>query len=114
MLKAADLVLVASNCRVVALNKATGAQVWESVLITNFFKLGETFVTVAFDDSGVFAHTINETFRLDLQTGKILWQQKVASLGRGVASIALSGTSGKDASAFANIAARRSESSGGE
>ncbi len=75
---------------------------------------GETFVTVAFDDSGVFAHTINETFRLDLQTGKIVWQQKVASLGRGVASIALSGTLGRDASAFANIAARRSQNSGGD
>ena len=112
MLKADDLVIVASNCRVVALHKATGAQAWEALLISSFFKLGETFVTVAFDDSGVFAHTINETFRLDLQTGKIVWQQKVASLGRGVASIALSGSSGKDASAFANIAARQRQSSG--
>jgi len=111
-MKAADLVIIASNCRVVALQKATGVQLWEAVLNSSFFKIGETFVTVAFDDTGVYAHTINETFCLDLQSGRIIWQQKLASLGRGVASIALSGTSGADASAFAQIAARKRESSG--
>jgi outer membrane protein assembly factor BamB len=113
-MKAADLVIIASNCRIIALQKKTGALAWEAVLNSSFFKMGETFVTVAFDDTGVYAHTINETFCLNLATGQVIWQQKLPSLGRGVASIALSTTSGADASAFAQIAARKRESSGGD
>jgi len=113
-MKAADLVIIASACKVVALQKATGTPIWETTLNSSFFKMGETFVTVAFDDTGVYAHTINEAFCLNLVSGQIIWQQKLPALGRGVASIALSGTSGADASAFAQIAARKRESSGGD
>ena len=110
-MNASELVIIASSCRVIALRKNDGQQVWEAVLNSSFFKLGETFVTVAFDSSGVYAHTINETFCLDLQTGRILWQKKLASLGRGVASIAVNGSSTADASSFAQIAMRARQSS---
>jgi len=113
-MNAADIVVVASVCKVAAFHKADGRQIWETVLVSGFFKFGETFVTLALDESGVYAHTKNELFRLDLLTGKVLWQQKVASLGRGVASMAVLGTAnGTTTSAFAHLEAqRRAQNSG--
>jgi len=111
-MKASDLVVLGSSCRVIALHKATGEQIWETVLVSVFFKFGDPFVTLVVDDTGVYAHTINETFCLDLLTGRILWQKKIASLGRQVASLAMAGvTSGPAASSAAHMAAQKRQSS---
>jgi outer membrane protein assembly factor BamB len=112
-MNAADLVLVASNYQVIALHKADGEQVWATALVTGFFNVGERFVSVALDETGVYAHTKNEMFRLDLLTGKVLWQKKLPELGRDVASVAILGTSnGPSQADRARISASRRESSG--
>ena len=110
---AADLIVVASNYRVIALSKTTGDQIWETMLIPVFFKVGDSFVSVAVDDTGVYAHTSNQMFRLNLLTGEILWQKKLPSL-RGLAtpSIAFLGmTSSASTPSFANNI-RRTQSDG--
>ena len=91
-MNASDNVLVASNYNVIALRKSDGGELWQTTLVTGMFNLGERFISVALDETGVYAHTKNEMFRLDLLTGKILWQKKLPSLGRDVASVAILGT----------------------
>ncbi len=114
-MRASNLVIIAAKCRVAALNKSDGALLWETALNESFFKMGETFVSVAFDDTGVYAHTLNEAFCLDIDTGRIVWRQKLVNLGRSVASVVLSGKPSSDATNYAEIAAirRRQSNDGG-
>ena len=106
----ADLLLVASNRTVAAFHKADGRQLWETVLVPGLFKFGESFVTLVLDESGIYAHTKNELFRLDPLTGKVVWQKEVPSLGRTVASMAVLHSTSEPASAFAHIDAQRRKS----
>jgi outer membrane protein assembly factor BamB len=114
-MKAVDVVVVASKYRVAAFRKADGVQLWETVLIEGFFKIAGPFVTLAMDDSGIYAHVSNKLFRLDLMTGKILWMKETPTLGWDIASLALAGSMvSSTTSAFAKIdMERKRESSGG-
>jgi outer membrane protein assembly factor BamB len=111
----ADLILVAANYRVIALSKATGEQLWETVLIPGIFKIGESFVSLAMDDTGIYAHTSNQMFRLEVESGKILWKKKLSSLGGLMsASIASLGTSpAVNVPAIAKLIQSRRQSDGG-
>ncbi|HEY0256021.1 MAG TPA: PQQ-binding-like beta-propeller repeat protein [Candidatus Methylacidiphilales bacterium] len=106
----ADLLIVASNRTVAAFHKTDGRQLWETVLAPGLFRLGEPFVTLIFDGSGLYAHTKSELFRLDPLTGRILWQKEASSLGRSVGSMAVLGGTSEPASAFAHIDAQRRKS----
>jgi outer membrane protein assembly factor BamB len=69
---------------VVALDRATGAEVWRS-------ELGGDFVNVALQDGDLYAATKGELFCLDPATGAIRWQNQLKGLGRGLITIAGSG-----------------------
>ena len=114
-MKADEILVLAGNFRVAAFSKANGEQIWETVLMTGFFKMGGPFVTLAVDETGIYAHVSNELFRLDLATGKILWQKKITTLGRDVASLALLGDKvASTTSAFARVNLDRQRNSSGD
>jgi outer membrane protein assembly factor BamB len=118
-MNAADLVLVTSDYKVIALQKRDGLQIWETVLVSGFFKPMAPFITLAMDDTGVYAHTNNELFRLELSTGAILWRKEL-STGRwiktkGIASIAMLGAGGGSVSAqAAKISSDRNRARAGD
>lgn len=80
--------ILAVKHTVIAFEKETGAQLWTRNLGSG---MTGDFVTVVADTSRVYAHTHGEMFCLDLATGAVLWQDRLAGLGYGIASIALPG-----------------------
>jgi outer membrane protein assembly factor BamB len=82
---------------VVALDPASGSEVWRTKL-----KRSE-FVTVSPAGSVVFAGAGGELFCLDATAGQILWHNRLKGLGHGL--IAFAGSD--EAASAAAIAARR-------
>ena len=116
-MKADDIILVTVGYKVVAVAKATGEQLWETALVTRFFKPMDPFVTLLIDESGVYAHTDEQLFRLDLLTGNILWKKSLPSgkwiKAAGVSSLATLGEKSNEALAAQKIAYRRNNSDSG-
>ena len=81
-MKPSDLVFVGIKGSVVALNRASGQQVWATHL------KGSDFVNVVFQDGAVLATCYGEIFCLDPLTGKALWHNPLKGFGTGLASIA--------------------------
>ena len=81
-MKISDLVFVGIGKSVVALNRATGEQVWATRL------KGYDFVNVVLDGGKIFASTCGEIFCLDPFTGDVLWHNPLKGFGTGLASIA--------------------------
>lgn len=73
---------------VVALDRATGQEVW-CVGLT-----GSDFVNVAVEEGAVLAATKGELFCLDPATGQIRWHNPLKGLGRGLITIASPGGQG--------------------
>jgi outer membrane protein assembly factor BamB len=71
------------NC-VVALDAATGAELWRVKL------KGQDFVTVLFDGQSLIAANAGEVFGLDPQDGGMLWHNNMKGLGLGLVSLASS------------------------
>jgi len=67
---------------VVALNRATGQQVWATHL------KGWSFVNVVVEDRRVYASCYGEIFCLDPLTGNALWHNSLKGFGTGLATIA--------------------------
>jgi outer membrane protein assembly factor BamB len=67
---------------VVALDRATGQQLWRA------FLAGSDFVNVMLDEDRVIAATKGELFCLDATTGKLLWRNKLPGMGWGLIAIA--------------------------
>jgi outer membrane protein assembly factor BamB len=67
---------------VLALDRATGQEIWRSSL------KGGDFVNVAAIEGDVFATTKGELFCLDAATGHIRWHNPLKGLGLGLVSIA--------------------------
>jgi outer membrane protein assembly factor BamB len=70
---------------VLALDRATGAEVWISEL------KGSDFVNVAIVDGDVYAATKGELFCLDAATGATRWHNPLRGYGWGLISIATAG-----------------------
>ena len=70
---------------VVALDRATGAQIWITSL------KGSDFVNVMLDDDDLYASSKGELYCLDPATGHIRWHNPLKGLGWGLVSIATSG-----------------------
>jgi len=70
---------------VIALNSATGREVWAKELT------GSDFVNVVLNGSDLLAATHGELFCLDPQTGIIRWHNKLKGYGWGLVSIAAAG-----------------------
>ena len=80
-----DCVFVGIKGSVVALNRATGQQVWAMSL------KGSSFVNVVVEDGAILASTQGEIFCLDPLTGTVVWHNPLKGFGLGLASIATQG-----------------------
>jgi outer membrane protein assembly factor BamB len=66
----------------VAIDRATGSEVWRTKL------RGSDFVNVAIDERDVFASTRGRLYCLDSTTGTIRWENELKGLGWGLVGIA--------------------------
>jgi outer membrane protein assembly factor BamB len=71
--------------QVLALDRATGEEVWRTEL------KGSNFVNVVLLDRELLASTRGELFALDPATGEIRWRNKLKGLGTGILTIAVPG-----------------------
>ncbi len=81
-MKTSELVFIGIKGSVVALNRATGEQVWTTHL------KGSEFVNVVVDGGILLATTQGEVFCLDPLTGNGLWHNRLKGFGTGLATIA--------------------------
>ena len=81
-MKTSDLVFIGIKGSVVALNRATGEQVWATHL------KGTDFVNVVIQEGAVLASCYGEIFCLDSLTGDALWHNPLKGFGLGLATIA--------------------------
>ena len=81
-MKSSELIFIGIKGSVVALNRATGAQVWADHL------KGSDFVNVVVEDGKLYATTSGEVFCLDPLTGEGLWHNPLKGYGTGLATIA--------------------------
>ena len=75
-------VFIGVNGTVLAIDRATGQEVWRVAL------KGSDFVNVALQDGDLFAATHGELFCLDVATGHIRWHNPLKGLGWGLVTIA--------------------------
>jgi outer membrane protein assembly factor BamB len=81
-MKTSGLVFIGIKGSVVALNRATGQQVWATKL------KGSDFVNVVLEDGAVLASCRGEIFCLDPRTGIRMWHNSLKGFGIGLATIA--------------------------
>ena len=81
-MKTSDLVFIGIKGSVLALDRATGQQVWATHL------KGSDFVNVVIRDGAVLASCYGEIFCLDPLTGDALWHNPLKGFGLGLATIA--------------------------
>jgi outer membrane protein assembly factor BamB len=81
-MKTAQMIFVGIKGSVVALNRATGQQVWATRI------MGYDFVNVMLDEGKIFATCRGEIFSLDPLTGQVLWHNPLKGFGTGLATIA--------------------------
>jgi hypothetical protein len=82
-MKTEQLVFIGIKGSVVALNRATGKQVWATRL------KGWDFVNVVVQEGTVLASSSGEIFSLDPFTGVVMWHNPLKGFGTGLATIAM-------------------------
>ncbi|HWA25109.1 MAG TPA: PQQ-binding-like beta-propeller repeat protein [Lacunisphaera sp.] len=95
------------KAHVVAVDKATGATLWQTKLKSGMGS-GDRFVSLLVQDGRVFAHTYGELFCLDRDTGAILWKNELAGLGYDIAVLASDGGGNLSASMIAALKRKKS------
>jgi outer membrane protein assembly factor BamB len=75
------LLFVGIRGRVVALDRYTGDEVWR-------VQFGSDYLTVFWDGEALFAATAGEIWRMEPDTGDLLWHNKMRGLGQGLVSLA--------------------------
>jgi outer membrane protein assembly factor BamB len=103
LMKTSDLVFIGIKGSVVALNRATGEQVWATHL------KGSDFVNVVLQNEAVLASCYGEIFCLDPLTGNASWHNPLKGFGRGLATMALEGSPGSGAALVLAEKRRRDE-----
>jgi outer membrane protein assembly factor BamB len=88
-----NTLFVGVNAHVVAIDKSTGATLWQTKLKGGLTS-GARFVSLLVQDGRVYAHTYGELFCLDQETGAILWKNGLGGLGYDMATLASEGASG--------------------
>jgi outer membrane protein assembly factor BamB len=81
-MKITDLVFIGIKGSVIALNRATGEQVWIRRL------KGADFVNLVLDRETILASCYGEIFCLDALTGAALWHNPLKGFGLGLTTIA--------------------------
>ena len=102
-MKTAQLVFIGIKGSVVALNRATGQQVWATRL------KGSDFVNVVLLDGSVLATCRGEVFCLDPLTGVLKWHNPLKGFGTGLATIAAEGAAGSSSAPVLEEKRRRDE-----
>jgi PQQ-like domain len=102
-MKTLELVFVGIKGSVVALNRATGEQVWATRLKST------DFVNVVLQDELVFATTNGEIYCLAPVAGDVLWHNQLKGYGTGLATIATSENTGSGSTAAMAEKRRRDE-----
>src|SRR6266536_5972717 len=87
-MKSSELVFVGIRGSVVALNRATGQQVWATRL------KGSDFVNITFQNGLLLASCSGEIFSLDPLTGEGQWHNPLKGFGTGLATIATEPSAG--------------------
>jgi outer membrane protein assembly factor BamB len=82
-MKTSDLIFVGIKGKVVALDRATGVQVWATHL------KGVDLVNVVVQNGMVLAMCYGELFCLDPLTGDAIWHNPLKGYGIGLATIAM-------------------------
>lgn len=82
-----NVVYLGVKAHVVAIDKNTGATLWQTKLKGGFAG-GERFVTILAEENRVFAHTCGELFCLDAVSGRMLWNNRLEGLSYDIASLA--------------------------
>ncbi len=90
-MKTSDLVFIGIKGSVLALDRATGQQVWATHL------KGYDFVNVTVQSGAVLASCYGEVFCLDPLTGAGLWHNPLKGFGTGLAAIATDAQPGQAA-----------------
>jgi outer membrane protein assembly factor BamB len=80
-MRSPPLVFIGIKGSVVALNRATGQQVWATHL------KGSDFVNVVLQDGAVLASCYGEIFCLDPLTGTPIWHNPLKGFGTGLATM---------------------------
>jgi glucose dehydrogenase len=81
-----ELVYIGVKNSVLALDRATGVEVWRTKLPKVRFKVSD-FVGLAQDGDALFATFSGEVFCLDAATGAVRWHNSLPKLGVGVVSV---------------------------
>ena len=92
-----DRLFIGVGGHVVAIDPASGSEIWRTKLKAS------SFVTVWLSATGLFAGAGGELFCVDPSTGSILWRNRLKGLGTGV--VAFSGST--DAVVEAALVAQR-------
>ena len=100
-----DLLFIGIRGAVLALDKQSGARVWE----TNLESSG--FVTLLVEGNQVFAGTHGKVFCLNAATGELLWQDGLRGYGYGLLSLATQSQSVNPSTAAAEEDRRQKEAS---
>ncbi len=79
---ALNIIYLGIKGNVVALNRATGEELWRTTL------KGSDFVNVVLDGNQLYATTKGEIFCLDTATGEPRWHNKLTGMGTGLITIA--------------------------
>lgn len=82
----AGLVYAAIKHTVLALDRATGTELWRTKLPKVRFRTSD-FVGLALDGDTLFATSAGEVFCLDAASGIVRWQNSLSGLGTGVVSV---------------------------
>jgi outer membrane protein assembly factor BamB len=77
-----NLIFIGIAGTVLALDRATGQEVWRTRLV------GSDFTNVVFLNGDLYATAGGELFCLDAATGKLRWQNPLKGLGVGLVTIA--------------------------
>lgn len=94
----ASSVFLGLRGNVVALDRATGVELWRTHL------KGADFVNVVFLDGQLYATTRGEAFCLDESTGEVRWRNPLRGLGWGLVTLS---SAGGTASGQAVVAAEK-------
>ncbi|HET7374312.1 MAG TPA: PQQ-binding-like beta-propeller repeat protein [Gemmatimonadaceae bacterium] len=78
------LVFVGIRSSVIALDERTGDEVWRTELRSS------DYVAVLWDGDSLFAANSGEVWRVDPETGNLLWHNELKGMGRGLVSLASS------------------------
>lgn len=89
-MKANDVLLLGLKHRVTAISRADGHYLWCTEVRGGFGGSGD-FITLACDDSRVFAYSGGHLHCLELSSGQLLWKNELPGYGFGLASLCVPG-----------------------